>query len=534
MESTERKTSNYLELCEHIQTRVNTAGYSESVIQDLYNFQYKLDHFSTEIENKILKNLAENFEKDLGALFNTFTPPSEEQKDTIKVFLEKINNILVSQSKANQGSSISESSSHGEIVDKDNILIIEPDEIMRKALSFELENFEYSVKHLATISDLREAIDEHTVAIILNANIQENGDGYEIARKINEEKQGSIPIIFISRDDNLKERLSAAIAGGKAFFSDPLDIESILNKLDDFTYEKDPNPYKVLIVEDSATLAQFLQNTLKEANIITTFVTDPMKIMPQLIEFNPDLILMDVYMPGCSGPELAKVIRQMDSFVSIPIVYLSAEKDLDKQLEAMQEGGDDFLTKPIYPQHLISSVISRVRRYRDMRKLMDHDSLTGLLNHSKIEESIEHEVERAFRQSTSVAFAMIDLDNFKKVNDLHGHFTGDRVLKTLSRFLTRNLRKMDIVGRYGGEEFTVILPNTNGPQALHVMENLRNSFSKIQFSSEQGEFSLAFSCGIATFPEFKSSSELLRAADNALYHSKRTGKNRSTLKSEME
>ncbi len=232
-------------------------------------------------------------------------------------------------------------------------------------------------------------------------------------------------------------------------------------------------------------------------------------------------------MPAATGMELAKVIRQIDTYISIPIVFLSAETDKEKQLEAMKFGGDDFLDKSIKPEHLISTISTRVVRYRELRALMMRDGLTGLLNHTTIKERLEQEVLRADRNGLPLSYIMIDIDHFKKVNDTYGHPTGDRVLKSLSQLFTQRLRRTDIIGRYGGEEFAIILPNTSINNALGVMEELRNSFENIRHRSNEEEFSVTFSCGIASFDRFKTQSELNEAADKALYIAKREGRNQT-------
>jgi PleD family two-component response regulator len=140
-------------------------------------------------------------------------------------------------------------------------------------------------------------------------------------------------------------------------------------------------------------------------------------------------------MPGASGQEIAKVIRQQDAYLSIPIVFLSAESDIGRQREAMSLGGDEFLHKPIQPEHLVSAVRSRVIRYRALRALMVRDSLTGLLNHTSYKERLRAEVARAKRQNKMLSVAIIDIDHFKNVNDTYGHPAGDRVIKNLSRLL---------------------------------------------------------------------------------------------------
>jgi len=199
--------------------------------------------------------------------------------------------------------------------------------------------------------------------------------------------------------------------------------------------------------------------------------------------------------------------------------------DKDKQLEAMSLGGDDFLAKPIQPHHLITSVTSRVERYRKLRSYMTRDGLTGLFNHTTIKERLEQEISRAKRHEHTLSFAMLDLDWFKQVNDTFGHTAGDRVLRSLSRLLKQRLRRTDIIGRYGGEEFAIILPETSAETAYKVMDELRKGFANINQTSGISRFKTSFSCGVAEFPGFDNAADITEAADKALYLAKTNGRN---------
>jgi diguanylate cyclase (GGDEF)-like protein len=192
----------------------------------------------------------------------------------------------------------------------------------------------------------------------------------------------------------------------------------------------------------------------------------------------------------------------------------------------MGRGGDDFLTKPIMPSHLVSSITIRAQRSRILREFMVRDSLTGLLNHTETKARLNLEVARAKRNGEQVTFAMLDIDHFKRVNDTFGHLAGDGVIKSISRLLQQRLRKTDIIGRYGGEEFAVILPNTGTFNAEKVLNEIRESFSNIRHQGEKIEFAATFSCGIASFPQYQDPFQLNTAADQALYLAKDSGRNR--------
>lgn len=247
-------------------------------------------------------------------------------------------------------------------------------------------------------------------------------------------------------------------------------------------------------------------------------------------EFHPDLILMDLYMPGIDGIELAKLIRQIDEYVSTPIVFLSSEEDFSKQIEALNLGGDDFLTKPIKASHLVALVKSRLERLRILRSYMMRDSLTGLLNHTSFRGQLMQEINRSKRHKIRLAFSMLDIDNFKQVNDTFGHPVGDTVLKSLSRLLRQRLRRSDIIGRYGGEEFVALLLEVDASNTFQIMDEIRAHFSEIRhFSPTKGVFTTTFSAGIATFPEFENANSLIDAADQALYAAKAAGRNKVML-----
>ncbi len=256
--------------------------------------------------------------------------------------------------------------------------------------------------------------------------------------------------VFLSSRGDLVARLAAARLGSDAYLTKPLEAGLLAETLDRLAVGGPADPYRVLIVEDDAEAATLYARTLEEAGMKVAIESDPMAIMAPLSRLQPDLILMDLYMPGCAGPELAAVLRQQTGYVGVPIVYLSAEEGLAEQIAAISAGGDEFLTKPIAPGHLVAAVKARALRGRFLATRIAHDGLTGLLNHTHMKQQTEIELSRADREGWEVAYAMIDLDRFKSVNDAFGHTAGDRLLKSLGRLLRQRLRRSDVLGRYGG------------------------------------------------------------------------------------
>ena len=395
-------------------------------------------------------------------------------------------------------------------------------------LAQQIGHFGYFVQIVKDLKGLENAIVEHiSTAILVDIPaLEKEMTDNDLFEGIKVFRHSSIPLMFISEHDDQNTRLKAIRAGGKAFFAKPVDTVNLIDRLDDLTSIESSDPYRVLVVEDQAPIANYYKMVLTMAGMDAQVITEPTKVIHQMIEFHPDLVLLDLYMPEVNGSELVKVLRQMDEFVSIPIVFLSSEDDFNKQMEAMSVGGDDFLTKPIKASHLVALVKSRLERLKTLRSYMVRDSLTGLLNHTSSRSALNQEVNRCGRQKTRLAVAMLDLDLFKQVNDTYGHAAGDNVLKSLSRLLRQRLRKSDIIGRYGGEEFVVLLLDVNAEQAYRIMDEIRIHFSEVKhFATQTGSLQVTFSCGIATYPEITDPKMLTEAADKALYAAKAAGRN---------
>ena len=387
--------------------------------------------------------------------------------------------------------------------------------------------FGFDVKFVSDLPDFRRIIKKKTdqLSLIHTGVIEQSKNASESLAKIKHQHAIDLSYIFFSEKTDFNTRLSALRAGGEAYFIVPFDFSRLLDMIDSLNADEELEPFHVLIVDDDPDQVSYYALILQQAGMITSVASDPKTVLNVLVEAKPELILMDMYMPGCSGPELLSVIRQQEAFVNVPIVFLSIEDSEDKKMAAITNGGDDFITKPAVPELLIASITNRIMRTRNIRYFMERDSLTGLLNHSNLNEQLIRERLRAERTGNDLCFAMIDLDHFKKVNDTYGHLNGDKVLKSLSRILLERLRRTDIVGRYGGEEFGVILLNTNTQNAERVLDEIRENFSHIRHQAEESVFSVTFSCGIAGFPGFQDVPALTKAADAALYEAKDQGRN---------
>ncbi len=178
----------------------------------------------------------------------------------------------------------------------------------------------------------------------------------------------SFPVIYISANDNFEDRLLAVREGAEGYFIKPIDAQALSVKIDEKIAKNTVRSYRVLVVDDDEFFLSFFDAVLSSAGMHVRSLMDPTEILDAIKKFKPELILTDLYMPQCNGIEMAKGIRQNNLYVEIPIVFLSSETEMQKQLGAMETGADDFLTKPIDPEKLIASISARAERYRNLRK----------------------------------------------------------------------------------------------------------------------------------------------------------------------
>lgn len=416
-----------------------------------------------------------------------------------------------------------------------NVLVLDGDENIRTRMVGELEHFGFSAQDISRPDEISAAIDDFKPDVIISDIIFDGDDkgALDIISSLRNSGQLICPVIIHTSLDDVPHRLGAVRAGAVSYLVKPVDMADIVDVLDVATADTDADPFRVLVIDDDKSLSSHTELVLKGAGMTTKALNDPMMVVDVLNDFVPELILLDLYMPQCEGHEVAAIIRQQEAFDAIPIVFLSGEQDVEKQLSAMELGGDDFLTKPIQPEHLISAVRIRAARFRELRSLMVKDSMTGLYNHTTTKQLMHNEIDRAKRLNQSIAMASLDIDHFKNVNDTYGHAVGDRVIKSLARLLRQRLRGADIIGRMGGEEFAALLTGATIIEAETIFNQIRQAFSEIVFHSdtqdEPKDFSVTLSCGIAEFPVYDSVSSLSDASDKALYSAKNGGRNKVVL-----
>jgi diguanylate cyclase (GGDEF)-like protein len=298
----------------------------------------------------------------------------------------------------------------------------------------------------------------------------------------------------------------------------------------------DPKDRRILVIDDDPDSLSIIAEALRwDGYQVQTAISGPEGI--DLIErWSPDLILLDVNMPGMNGMETLQSLRQKEQYVSV--MFISGNTSTEHVVAGLDSGGDDYIPKPFDPLELLARVRTQLRikdlndQLRDandrLKELVDTDDLTGLYNMRSVYQRVESEIQRARRFGRQVCIVMMDMDYFKTVNDGHDHLFGSFVLSEVGAVIRRSIRNIDLGARYGGDEFLMVLTETTAEGAEKFCERLRKAIEGHRFKSGKDEISLTCSIGFAITPSGDNQTDaraLVRTADHALYEAKRSGRN---------
>jgi len=297
-------------------------------------------------------------------------------------------------------------------------------------------------------------------------------------------------------------------------------------------------PPRVLLADDDDITRDYVSHLLADHGMKVEAVNDGQQAVSQVRDGDFDIVLLDIIMPGLDGLDCCRLIKGITQASFLPVILLTARSDTDSRVTGLRIGADDYVCKPFDERELLARVnnLLRLKRMHDeindakgrLATLAVQDELTGLYNYRYLHNRMGEEFKRAERYREPLGCIMVDIDHFKQVNDRFGHDAGDTVLREVAARLSHAVREIDVVTRYGGEEFLLVLPSTNFAGALAVADRVWRAIGAEPFMLDQQEIVVTVSVGVAVFPsrDIKSKDNLIKAADRALYQSKGEGRDR--------
>lgn len=409
------------------------------------------------------------------------------------------------------------------------VYLLEAEKALAQQLCHTLSGLDYRIQHFTELEALEQACDRQcpgALVLPLHSARQQTLDGVAIGEAIQQRMGTSIPLFMTGTSADFELHLRAVRAGVEGFFALPQDKMRLAEALDTQLRPDRLASLRIMMVDDDESLLSHYRLILEEVGFSAMTLSRPEDVLSAMELFVPDILVLDVQMPRCSGLELAQVVRYHPRWLQVPIVYLSAGGDVSAQIAAMTRAGDDFLVKPIASDVLIVSMTVCARRARALAGALARDGLMGLLKHANIKERLVASLAQARRRQLPLCGVMLGIDFFKRVNDTHGHLIGDEVIRALADLLRHGLRETDLIGRYGGEESLVVLHDTTGAQTVKIIDKLREDFSKLSFNADGNTFSRTFSAGVMEADFVHNADGLIKAADQCLYRAKNEGRNR--------
>jgi len=374
------------------------------------------------------------------------------------------------------------------------------------ALSIELdqrlEALGYELELLESADELKEVLTALAPdLVVVDASFQNELESIGAVLRSTRERSGAkLRLLAVASEDSVPVRLAARRAGADALLVKPTSCNELLGKISELLEAGQEESYRILIVEDDRSQGLFAESILRNAGMEARVVSNAFEVLSAMDQFKPDMVLMDLYMPDCDGTELTALIRERDEYIHTPIVFLSGESDVDKHYAALDAGGDDFLSKPIRPKHLISAVSNRVRRARAMQKRVNardpRDPATGLFARSFVLDRITELLGAEDARSRAGGLLFLDLDGIAALREKLGLAGIEQLLNDAGALITRQLDGPDFASRYGDGCFVVVCPDRPDAALETLAVELRSVLVAHQFTVDGKPLRLRVAIGV--------------------------------------
>lgn len=425
---------------------------------------------------------------------------------------------------------------------KKYILIADPSKLSRFLLE-SLLGEKYSILSVSSHSEAIDVLRKTPPSLAIVSYELEDGQGIDLCRYMkNDQQLKNVPVIIISSVEDEKTRLKVHEDGAIDFIPKNKinkDFAKYIDELMDLLSSIDVSSAKVFVVDDSITQLKFIENILKSVKVDVTLFTKPEELVAAIEKTIPDVIISDLYMDNIDGIELTKILRKNKQLKHVPIIIQTSSRDGGLLRTLMIHGANDYLLKPYSAEELLlkfTAAYKSKKVYDELeeinRKLFTKattDGLTGIYNRRFFMEQFNFLLLNGKRYKQDLGFIILDIDDFKNINDTYGHICGDETLIAFANCLKASLRQTDIVGRFGGEEFVCLLPNITKNGFFMVLHKLLYNIRNLEITFEDKKLRVTSSIGAINCLNKDDVDSIIKEADDLLYKAKTTGKNRVFL-----
>ncbi|MGA1845772.1 diguanylate cyclase [Deferribacter abyssi] len=423
------------------------------------------------------------------------------------------------------------------------VLVVENSDFFSTILKNNLSMLNYLVDTASCVSEAWQKLQKNIYDLVTLDVCLPDGNGYEFCKKIkNDPRYYKIQIAIITSDASENEKKKAYEVGAVAFFSKRDNLKKLIEfitNIDILIKTIDYSGNNVMLIEDSKTQNLYIKGLLEYAgiNVYSYYSIKEAREMINISMPKIDLVILDYYMDDGTSKEFIKFLKSIKLYEHTPIMMITVANEPFVKYDLFLLGASDFLSKPFDVGEFYLRVKSHLRikylidmldtKNKMLSILATTDDLTKIYNRRFFWEVARKEETRVKRYGSVYSIIMLDIDDFKKINDTYGHGVGDYVLKKLAETIKYSLRNSDTLARFGGEEFIVLLPETDKDKAFLVSEKIRNKVEKIVFDDIDEKITV--SLGVASRDEVNSLDEVIKLADNRLYKAKETGKNKVVI-----
>ena len=406
------------------------------------------------------------------------------------------------------------------------LLIIDPDrqlaeQLMNEAVSW---GFRSAISTTLAAAELKIEQDAPTVVLLDPDITYPTTDSLKLLANFTHQTP-AVPVLIFTSHDRLTDRLEVAQLGGHSFLSKPLPLTQVLKAVAQAAQQAEAAKQRVMVVDEDPQILATLKGLLEPWGLSVTTLDDPQQFWETLEFCSPDLLILEMNMPILSGTDLCQIVRNDSRWGSLPIIFLTTNPNIETIDRVYSVGADDFVSKPIAGSELVSRVINRLERIELLRNAAEIDRLTKLSNRHKSTQDLDKYLQLAARQNLPLCLAVLDLDNLKAINERHGYSTGDMVIRQWGQLLRQTFRQNTVIARWEGDEFVVALFDTTKAEGIQRLTQLLATLQRRQFvTPDRTQFRIAFSAGIAQYPDDGSDlPTLYQAAAAALHQSKVAG-----------